>query len=222
MLRFLSLLAALAATACAPPVAELPILQPSAVKLEPGETYVVVTLEDESAFVGRYGMCETTSQSYELKTNLLCSGDPRSLFFGQAENLVIQEDERVRLSDGTLVRFMDVDEHNIWALKKLGASGSFILTGRFLIRDYLQRIVRAEPLTGQVPIYDLVPGKVHYLGHVSGNDSIVWRSPDALAEQLNRDIPGLGPGRLMLAEPKIATVDCEVRSTAKCRFTVGQ
>lgn len=203
---------------CTVEPASLPIIEPAQFKLNPNETYAVVSLENPSSVVGKYALCRLDgSGQYEVNAGAVdyvgCNKPDLGLHFGELETLVVSGDERILLGDGTLVRIMPIVD-GYASPPDATAAGDYAIVARLLQNPNGNR----DLFSGTITTHRIVPGAVHYLGHVSLRRAFEWRDPGEIAERLALDFQGLTVDQVITTPPTSIAVECAGRKTAKCRI----
>lgn len=203
-MRQVLLLTALALlVACAPRTREsVTVAPPAEITLEPGVTYVMVTLEDENTLVGQYAACGPGAERFtvDLAFTVDCS---EGVAFGRNEFIgQFRSRGRVRLSDGRMIRFMPVRTGN------LAISGNDIEGGTYHIAALQHPLTGNRFFTADLPRLDLSLGQVHYIGHVAPQRLPLWRDPGDLFDAVALEIEGATPGRLVATPLQLSEKTC--------------
>ncbi len=65
-------------------------------------------------------------------------------------------------------------------------------------------------------VFNTIPKRVHYLGHVTARAPIKWRDPGDLGEKLAAEIPSLTVERVITEKPKAMQVFCDQLNKIEC------
>ena len=187
----------------------------SDVRIDPDETYALVSLASSSVRTGQYAMCQVDSGEYRLSIGagiLTCGDFAKAVLFDERGVGLAPTGQDFRLSDGSFVRLMAMRETGLISVQDVSAVGTYVLAGR-------RRGTSAAVLNGPRPSYRVMPGKVHYIGHAGPGGNVQWRDPSKLAAEMEALFPGVS-SRLVLDAPQVRVVQCPDggrRSSTTCR-----
>lgn len=181
--------------------------KPSALEFfAPGETYAIVTIDDQETTIGRYLLCSLDRPGrfgVVLDKISECTRPGRSMRMGAFNDAVIglNRSRGLRLTDGTLLRILRI---SVTGPLQRGdrPEGGFVLAARQPAPG------ETELLTGVRPAWVFETGKIHYLGHSPDGRRIVPRAPGELPVQMAEDLADFSLSRLKIDPPQRFRTEC--------------
>ena len=188
-----------APVAAAPPVPQPPPLP----DFQPGRTYAVLEIDDWEAPRILRTFCDVTVlRRYRLRYNRenwpTCSS--RELLVGVSRPEDPPETGAV-LADGRRIR--------VWEIVDLAAgAGSAPLEGQYVLAARTAEQDTIEVYTGRLPIYRIVPGRIHYLGRMGSDGPVAARDAAGFARAFRERFPDIGRKRLETSALGVLEVAC--------------
>lgn len=187
------------------PVVEAPAPLPEPV-FEAGRTYAVIELgngEGADADRALRAFCDVTIlRRYRVRYNRenwpTCSS--RELMVGVSRPGDPPETGAV-LGDGRRIR--------VWEVFDLAAGPDAApLEGRYVLAAKAEAEDTIELFTGRVPVYRIVPGKIHYLGRMDASGPVAARDIKGFARAFRDRFPDVGRTRLETSRLGVLEVAC--------------
>lgn len=187
------------------PVVEAPAPLPEPV-FEPGRTYAVIELgngEGSDTDRALRAFCDVTIlRRYRVRYNRenwpTCSS--RELMVGVSRPGEAPETGAV-LGDGRRIR--------VWEVFDLAAGPDAApLEGRYVLAAKAAEEDTIELFTGRVPVYRIVPGKIHYLGRMDSSGPVAARDIDGFARAFRARFPDVARTRLETSRLGVLEVTC--------------
>lgn len=168
-----------------------------------GRTYAVVDIESE-AFEGLYTLCDVTVlRRYRLRYNRqnwpTCSS--RELLIGVSRTQEDQGAIEAELEPGR--RFQ------VWEIVDLATGVQAApLEGSYALAALTREQDTIEVLTGRTPVYQVAPGRIHYLGRVGPDGAINAYPAKEFSAAFRKRFRSAGK-RLVTKPPQAFEVSCE-------------
>lgn len=215
-MRLYVLLVCCVLAACGPREASLAPLQNIA--LERDKTYVVVAKPISELVNVDYLLCEPsqfgryTVEVLRLGNVVRCAkpalGTVRASGAGVGST-------HYTLQNGVKVSIRELRTGSLVEPRELGSDPVYLAASI----NRLEQKVTVN--SGQVPLYQIEPGTIHFLGFSFGYGKVTWEDPGNISEELAKSLPEWARDRVVVQRPEFARVSCSFGSNSeKCKATL--